>query len=83
VRAKLASGEMAVAGDQWPLLVYANQQYDPDDPWSGLFKSQLLIYASVLPSLFVCITNLWLTGFQTHIYLTQFRGERSQGNTVG
>lgn len=45
VRAKLASGEMAVAGDQWPLLLYANQQYDPDDPWSGLFRSQLLVYA--------------------------------------
>jgi hypothetical protein len=48
VRAKLASGEMAVTGDQWPMLVYANLQYDPDDPWSGLFRSQILIYVSAV-----------------------------------
>lgn len=45
VRKKLASGELAVSGDQWPMLVYANQQYDPDDPWSGLFKNQILVWA--------------------------------------
>jgi hypothetical protein len=45
---KLASGEMAVSGDQWPMLVYANQEYDPNDPWSKLFRSQLLIYVSVI-----------------------------------
>ena len=44
VRTKLSSGEMAVSGDQWPLLVYANQQYDPEDPWEGLFRSQLLVW---------------------------------------
>lgn len=48
VSAKLASGEMAVAGDQWPMLVYVNLQYDPEDPWSGLFRSQILIYVSVV-----------------------------------
>ena len=48
IRAKLVSGEMAVAGDQWPMLVYANQHYDPDDPWSGLFRGQILIYVSVV-----------------------------------
>ena len=30
MRAKLSSGELAVRGDQWPLLVYANQEYDPE-----------------------------------------------------
>jgi hypothetical protein len=48
IRAKLASGEMAVTGDQWPVLVYANQHYDSDDPWSGLFRGQILIYVSVV-----------------------------------
>jgi hypothetical protein len=32
---KLASGKMAVSGDQWPMLVYANQEYNPNDPWHG------------------------------------------------
>jgi hypothetical protein len=32
VCAKLASGKMVVSGDQWPMLVYANQEYNPNDP---------------------------------------------------
>jgi len=48
IHAKLDNGEMAVTGDQWPMLLYANQHYDPDDPWSGLFRNQILIYVSVV-----------------------------------
>ena len=44
VRAKLASGEMAVRGDQWPLLVYANQEFSSEAPWDGLFRSELLVW---------------------------------------
>jgi hypothetical protein len=43
---KLRSGEMVVAGDQWPIFLYSGYNYDPDDPWNGLFRSSLLIYAS-------------------------------------
>jgi hypothetical protein len=39
---------MAVSSDQWLMLVYENQEYDPDNPWSGLFRSQLLVYVSVI-----------------------------------
>jgi len=46
MRAKLASGEMAVSGDQWPMLVYADQEYDPEEPWDGLFRSRLLVWVS-------------------------------------
>ena len=45
---KLANGSMAVAGDQWPVFVYADQEYDPEDPWNGLFKSQILIFVIVI-----------------------------------
>ena len=44
IRAKLASGEMAVRGDQWPLLVYANQEFNFEAPWDGLFRSELLVW---------------------------------------
>jgi len=44
-RTKLASGEMSVSGDQWPMFVYANLAYDPDDPWNGLFRNQILVWA--------------------------------------
>jgi hypothetical protein len=57
VRTKLASGEMAVAGDQWPMLVYANLQYDPEDPWSGLFRNQILVYVSAISAM--AITGLY------------------------
>ena len=60
---KLSSGEMTVRGDQWPLLLYTNQEYDPEDPWEGLFRSQLLIWVSVPLSLVVFELTLLYTGF--------------------
>lgn len=33
------------------MLVYANMEYDADDPWSGLFRSQLLIYVSIISAI--------------------------------
>jgi hypothetical protein len=44
VREKLSSGEMPVRGDQWPMLVYADQEYDPQEPWEGLFRSRILVW---------------------------------------
>ncbi|RDB14922.1 hypothetical protein Hypma_016219 [Hypsizygus marmoreus] len=45
IKAKLRSGEMIVRGDQWPKFLYPDIQYDPEDPWAGLLKSQLLVSA--------------------------------------
>ncbi|KAG1879453.1 hypothetical protein C8R48DRAFT_767706 [Suillus tomentosus] len=39
----LKSGETAVRGDQWPLFLYAGYVYDPDAPWQGLLRSDILI----------------------------------------
>ncbi|KAG2086457.1 uncharacterized protein F5147DRAFT_748607 [Suillus discolor] len=41
----LRSGEMLVCGDQWPIFLYAQHVYDPEDPWSGLLRSRLLTCA--------------------------------------
>jgi len=57
VHAKLASGELIVCGDQWPILVYANQEYNPEDPWNSLFRSQLLIWVIFVHS---CVTYVLL-----------------------
>jgi hypothetical protein len=43
VKEKLRSGEVQVRGDQWLLFLYADLAYDPDDPWNGLLKSQVLV----------------------------------------
>ncbi|KAG1846162.1 hypothetical protein C8R48DRAFT_616623 [Suillus tomentosus] len=40
----LKSGETAVRGDQWPMFLYAGYDYDPEDPWKGLLKSEILVY---------------------------------------
>ncbi|KAG2053100.1 hypothetical protein BDR06DRAFT_982904 [Suillus hirtellus] len=44
-KAKLKSGKIIVTGDQWPLFLYADCHYDPEDPWNGLFRSTLLVCA--------------------------------------
>jgi hypothetical protein len=84
VRAKLSNGELAVRGDQWPMLVYANQEYDPEEPWEGLFRSQLLVWVSRHLSLLVVAHQALLcTGLQTHLYLPQFGRERGEGDEIG
>jgi hypothetical protein len=43
VQEQLCSGTYMVAGDQWPILVYRDCKYDPENPWDGLFRSILLV----------------------------------------
>ncbi|KAG1896779.1 uncharacterized protein F5891DRAFT_1130157 [Suillus fuscotomentosus] len=40
----LKSGEIAVRGDQWPMFLYAGYVYNPEDPWTGLLRSEILIF---------------------------------------
>ncbi|KAF8833444.1 hypothetical protein BDN67DRAFT_917007 [Paxillus ammoniavirescens] len=44
-RTKLVNGQIQVAGDQWPVFLYANYTYDAEDPWNGLLCSGLLVSA--------------------------------------
>jgi hypothetical protein len=46
VKEKLRSGEMIVSRDQWPVFLYHGYNYDPEDPWNGLFRSALLVAVS-------------------------------------
>jgi hypothetical protein len=46
VKDKLRNGEMVIPGDQWPLFLYANCEYDPDDPWKGLLRNSILVSVS-------------------------------------
>ncbi|KAF8224596.1 hypothetical protein L208DRAFT_1310503, partial [Tricholoma matsutake] len=45
VHEKLSNGEMPVHGDQWLMLVYADQEHDSKNPWEGLFRSCILVWA--------------------------------------
>ncbi|RDB22948.1 hypothetical protein Hypma_009802 [Hypsizygus marmoreus] len=48
IKQQLRSGERAVLGDQWPIFLYANCKYDPEDPWEGLLRNTLLVSASTV-----------------------------------
>ncbi|KAG6905869.1 hypothetical protein DXG01_017226 [Tephrocybe rancida] len=45
IKEKLRSGELLVSGDEWPVFVYHEYTYDPEDPWNGAFRSLLLVKA--------------------------------------
>ncbi|KIM88178.1 hypothetical protein PILCRDRAFT_51494, partial [Piloderma croceum F 1598] len=45
VKKKLRSGEDVVTGDRWPLFIYADCKYDPEDPWNGLLRGDILVNA--------------------------------------
>ena len=43
VKSKLQNGEIVIAGDQWPIFLYAGYKFDPEEPWKGLLRSALLV----------------------------------------
>ncbi|KAG6905995.1 hypothetical protein DXG01_016437 [Tephrocybe rancida] len=45
IRQKLISGEQITAGHQWPIFIYLNNDFDPNNPWKGLLRSELLVMA--------------------------------------
>ncbi|KAH6867767.1 hypothetical protein BKA70DRAFT_1132631, partial [Coprinopsis sp. MPI-PUGE-AT-0042] len=40
---KLRSAQLVLTGDQWPVFLFQNHKYDPQDPWNGLLRGPLLI----------------------------------------
>lgn len=65
IKEKLRSGELTTTGDEWPIFLYRGYDYNPDDPWKGLFRSSLLVKVC-LPSL-VLSTHLFFQAFK-HIF---------------
>ena len=43
VKSKLWNGEILVTGDQWPIFLYADFTFDPEEPWKGLLRSIILV----------------------------------------
>jgi hypothetical protein len=64
------------------MLVYANQEYDPEDPWNGLFRSRLLVWVGTHSFVSLVLLIPPSAGIQTHLHLTQFRGERGESNEI-
>ncbi|KAH6876310.1 hypothetical protein BKA70DRAFT_1378745 [Coprinopsis sp. MPI-PUGE-AT-0042] len=45
IREKLRVGELVPAGDHWPIFLFLDHTYDPEDPWRGLLRGPLLLNA--------------------------------------
>jgi len=65
----LRSGEVVISGDQWPIFLYDGYEYDPEDPWKGLFKSNILVCVRALPILVCSGLILFVQGIQTCIHI--------------
>ena len=72
-KAKLCNGQLQVAGDQWPVFLYANYSYDAEDPWNSLLRSGLLISVSFFYYLSSSASPKLFAGLQTRLYFTKFR----------
>ncbi|KAF6741086.1 hypothetical protein DFP72DRAFT_863184 [Ephemerocybe angulata] len=43
IKTQLRNKGITVGGAHWPLFVFKNEVFDPDDAWKGLFRSELLV----------------------------------------
>jgi hypothetical protein len=62
-----------VPGDQWPIFLYKDYTYDPENPWNGLFRSTLLL--SVMYQLFYPL--LYILTFPVQAYRHVFTSPSS------
>ena len=51
------NGQIQVTGDQWPVFLYANYTYNPEDPWNRLLQSSLLILVSLHNSVVILFNH--------------------------
>lgn len=42
-RKNLRSGELAIPGDQWPIFLWEDLEYNPEDAWKGFLRNTLLV----------------------------------------
>lgn len=70
VRTRLRSGEEYMAGDVWPIFLYANCKYHPENPWEGFLKNVLLIkarFATIAAWSLISVDHMLYQGFK-HIF---------------
>jgi len=58
------------------MLVYANQEYNSEDPWNGLFKSQLLIWVSSVHSCATYVLLVLIGQAYKHIFTSSSSVEK-------
>ncbi|RXW11823.1 hypothetical protein EST38_g14032 [Candolleomyces aberdarensis] len=43
IRTALKNKEISISGADWPRFLYRDERYNPEDPWMGLLRGELLI----------------------------------------
>jgi hypothetical protein len=43
IKRQLRSKELTVTGSHWPIFVYQDEKYNPENPWKGLFRNEMLV----------------------------------------
>jgi hypothetical protein len=43
IKRQLRSKELTVTGSHWPIFIYRDERYDPENPWKGLFRNEMLV----------------------------------------
>jgi hypothetical protein len=72
IKEKLKSGELIVAGDEWPIFLYQGEQYNPEDPWNGLFRNPVLVSVSADSSSSWSGSSGSDPGVQAYLYFSEF-----------
>ena len=47
VRRQLRTAELSASGDQWAIFLYKNSVTNPEKPWEGLFRNELLVMVRI------------------------------------
>lgn len=86
VKEKLQNGTYSIPGDQWPLFMWKDSKYDPEDAWNGLLRSRLMIAVSIsrLLSLFLPSHVFYFRtlGLQACFHVAELSRSRTKSDTV-
>jgi hypothetical protein len=74
---------MAVSGDNWPVFLYQGYSYDPEDPWNGLLRSNILVSVGSSDYIRSLHTDTkYLAGIQTHFHFSQLCRKRAKSHPI-
>ena len=45
-RKGLRNGDITVSGESWPIFLYEEHTFNPENPWEGLLQGRLLVTVS-------------------------------------
>lgn len=76
---KLKNHLLIPGGENWPIVLYRDEAYNPEEPWDGLLQGKLLVMVHPSSPLFFYmiydLTQFDFTDLQVHFHLAVLRRE--------